>query len=89
MQDTRILVHGDGEPRIIYSAVECYDVALYCDYYSGAHPILKPKLVQFDTNMDHLLAMLTATQEGHFETHAIASVALEGLRVIPHIGTRQ
>lgn len=77
----KILVPGDGEPRKVYGAVGCYRVALFCDDYPGTHPMFKLRLLHLGTDKAHLLAMLPATQEGHFAAHAIAAAVLETLRL--------
>ena len=77
----KISVPGDGEPRKVYGGVGCHQVALYCDDYPGTHPMFKLKLLRLGTDKAHTLAMLPATQEGHFTAHAIAAAVLETLRL--------
>ena len=72
---------GDDEPRKVFGEVGPYRVALYFDGRPGLYPVLKVKLVRSDTGDVHPLATLAATQEGHFEAHAIAAAVLKTLRV--------
>jgi len=83
-----VQVPSCGELHKIYGEVGHCRVALFIDEPSSALPLMRVKLMRLDINKIYSLAMLPASQDSHFEAHAIAAAVLQALRLIDHSATK-
>lgn len=79
--DSKGSASSHGVPQKVYGEVGCYRVQLHHDSGGGRYPLYKLMLLRLDTNEIHSLALLPASQTGHFEAHAIAAAVLQALRL--------